>query len=67
MVILSIFSTVLFSVTLWPTASQTAPFALSTSFCGSMKTMAVSDDVRLSDLEGRYMFGVRSPRRRYQA
>src|SRR5271155_1380618 len=40
--ILSIFSTVLFSATLWPTAAQLAPFSLSTSFCGSMKTTAVS-------------------------
>ena len=36
------FSTVLFSVTLAPTAPQFAPLSLSTSFCGSMKTTAVS-------------------------
>ena len=36
------FSTVLFSVTLAPTAAQFAPFSLSTSFCGSMNTTAVS-------------------------
>ena len=38
----SMFSTVLFSVTLAPTAPQFAPFSLSTSFCGSMNTTAVS-------------------------
>src|SRR6516162_9720486 len=38
----SIFSTVLFSVTLAPTASQFAPFSLNTSFCGSINTTAVS-------------------------
>src|SRR6516162_7850152 len=38
----SIFSRVLFSTTLVPTASQAAPCSLSTSFCGSMKTTAVS-------------------------
>jgi hypothetical protein len=38
----SMFSTVLFSVTLAPTAAQFAPFSLSTSFCGSMNTTAVS-------------------------
>src|SRR5215467_7469842 len=37
----SMFSTVLFSVTLAPTAAQAAPFSLNTSFCGSMKTTAV--------------------------
>src|SRR4051794_5663490 len=40
--ILSMFSTVLFSVTLAPTAPQFAPLSLSTSFCGSMNTTAVS-------------------------
>src|SRR5262249_6222804 len=38
----SMFSRVLFSTTLVPTASQAAPCSLSTSFCGSMKTTAVS-------------------------
>src|SRR6266853_205887 len=38
----SMFSTVRFSVTLAPTAPQLAPFSLSTSFCGSMNTTAVS-------------------------
>src|SRR5262249_28921943 len=38
----SMFSTVLFSLTLWPTAAHAAPFSLRTSFCGSMKTTAVS-------------------------
>src|SRR5215470_13190927 len=38
----SIFSTVLFSVTLAPTAPHAAPFSLKTSFWGSMNTMAVS-------------------------
>src|SRR5215468_1379382 len=37
----SMFSTVLFSVTLAPTAAQAAPFSLNTSFCGSMNTTAV--------------------------
>src|SRR5215470_6919950 len=37
----SMFSTVLFSVTLAPTTTQAAPFSLNTSFCGSMKTTAV--------------------------
>src|SRR6266700_979641 len=36
------FSTVRFSVTLAPTAPQFAPVLLSTSFCGSMNTTAVS-------------------------
>jgi hypothetical protein len=40
--ILSMFSTVLFSVTLAPTLAQFAPLSLSTSFCGSMNTTAVS-------------------------
>src|SRR5262250_3174065 len=38
----SIFSTVLFSVTLWPTDFHASPFSLSTSFCGSINTTAVS-------------------------
>jgi hypothetical protein len=38
----SMFSTVLFSVTLPPTKPHARPFSLSTSFCGSMKTIAVS-------------------------
>src|SRR5262245_52266042 len=38
----SMFSTVLFSLTLWPTAPHPAPVSLRTSFCGSMKTTAVS-------------------------
>src|SRR5437867_3231162 len=38
----SMFSTVLFSQTLWPTAPHAVPFSLRTSFCGSMKTTAVS-------------------------
>src|SRR5580765_3197239 len=38
----SMFSTVLFSLTLWPTAAHAAPVSLRTSFCGSMKTTAVS-------------------------
>src|SRR5215469_4662215 len=37
----SIFSRVLFSITLAPTASQLVPCTLSTSFCGSMNTTAV--------------------------
>src|SRR5215831_2640711 len=40
------FSTVLFSVTLCPTAAQARPFALRTSFWGSMNTTAVSVGVR---------------------
>src|SRR5215467_9122043 len=39
--ILSIFSRMLFSITLAPTASQLVPCSLSTSFCGSMNTTAV--------------------------
>ena len=38
----SMFATVRFSVTLAPTLAQFAPFSLSTSFCGSMNTSAVS-------------------------
>src|SRR5712692_6140701 len=38
----SMFSTVLFSVTLSPTAPHARPLSLKTSFCGSMKTTAVS-------------------------
>src|SRR5215813_18734 len=40
------FSTVLFSVTLCPTAAQALPFSLRTSFWGSMNTTAVSVGVR---------------------
>jgi hypothetical protein len=35
-------STVLFSLTLSPTAAHAAPLSLNTSFWGSMKTTAVS-------------------------
>src|SRR5438132_2051571 len=38
----SMFSTVLFSLTLSPTAAHARPFSLKTSFCGSMNTTAVS-------------------------
>src|SRR4029077_6624432 len=38
----SMFSTVLFSLTLSPTAPHARPLSLKTSFCGSMKTTAVS-------------------------
>src|ERR1043166_9336820 len=38
----SMFSTVLFTVTLWPTAPHARPLSLKTSICGSMKTTAVS-------------------------
>jgi len=38
----SMFSTVLFSLTLSPTAPHAMPFSLKTSFCGSMNTSAVS-------------------------
>src|SRR5262252_9244316 len=38
----SMFSTVLFSVTLWPTNPHASPLSLSTSFCGSINTTAVS-------------------------
>src|SRR5262249_25491389 len=38
----SMFSTVLFSVTLCPTEPHAAPVSLRTSFCGSMNTTAVS-------------------------
>src|SRR5258708_32214032 len=38
----SMFSTVLFSLTLAPTNPQETPFSLRTSFCGSMTTSAVS-------------------------
>jgi hypothetical protein len=40
--ICSMFSMVLFSMTLPPTKPQAGPFSLSTLFCGSMKTIAVS-------------------------
>src|SRR5215475_12101693 len=38
----SMFSTVLFSVTLSPTNGHARPLSLKTSFCGSIKTTAVS-------------------------
>src|SRR5215469_12427831 len=38
----SIFSTVLFSLTLSPTNGHERPFSLNTSFCGSINTTAVS-------------------------
>src|SRR5262245_19890309 len=38
----SMFSMVLFSLTLPPTNPHARPFSLKTSFCGSMKTIAVS-------------------------
>src|SRR5215510_12733148 len=38
----SMFSTVLFSLTLSPTAPHARPLSLKTSFCGSIKTTAVS-------------------------
>ena len=40
--IASICATVSFSVTLGPVAAQLIPVGLSTSFCGSMNTTAVS-------------------------
>src|SRR5467141_2980855 len=67
----SMFSIVLFSVTLAPTAPQLAPFSLSTSFWGSIKTTAVSifrnSMACLSMLAAPYVLGtrpqLRAPRR----